>query len=129
MEKRQHLTRLAGLAVFGHQPAIAGFLQISSQEKEDMIKAILMQKVGCNPKAIKSHEDLRRRQHQAADDRATIRMKIARIATGVTIRWKREKNSNVQEEVDPSKYQGPQYRSRMIACNHCGKNKRQNVCS
>ena len=120
MEKRQHLTRLAGLAVYGHQPAIAGFLQISSHEKEDMIKAILMQKVGSNPKTIKSHVDLRSRQQQAGDERATIRMKIARIATGVTIRWKREKNSNVQEEVDPSKYQGPQYRSRMIACNHCG---------
>jgi hypothetical protein len=62
MEKRQHLTRLAGLAVYGHQPAIAGFLQISSHEKEDMIKAILMQKVGSNAKTIKSHVDLRRRQ-------------------------------------------------------------------
>ena len=85
MEKRQHLTRLAGLAVYGHQPAIAGFLQISSHEKEDMIKAILMQKVGSNPKTIKSHVDLRSRQQQAGHERATIRMKIARIATGVTI--------------------------------------------
>jgi len=120
METRQHHTRLAGLAVYGHQPAIAGFLQVKEQEKDDITKAILSQKAGSNPETIKSFEELRNRQRQEGEESQTTRIKIAKIVTGATVRWKRIKSKEVQAELKASKKIGPQYKSRLIACTQCG---------
>ena len=59
MEKRQYLRRLAGLGIQGHQPAIAGHVKITEEEKEKVIKAIMQQKVGHSPSISKAYDDLR----------------------------------------------------------------------
>ena len=45
-EKRQRLRRLAGLGIAGRQPAIAGYCQTNSDERDQIVQAIILQKVG-----------------------------------------------------------------------------------
>ena len=48
MEKRQILRRLAGLGVYGHQPAVNAFVQTDEHTDDTITTAIIQQKVGAN---------------------------------------------------------------------------------
>ena len=45
MDNRPNLRRLNDLGVTGHQPAIKAYCQITGQEKEKIVEAILKQKM------------------------------------------------------------------------------------
>ena len=54
MEGRTKLRRLAKLGITGHQLAIAAFCKVNEEERQEIIEAILKQKVGQNLKAEKT---------------------------------------------------------------------------
>ena len=69
MEQRQRLRRLADLGVEGHQPAIAAYVKMSEQEKERVALSIISQKVGANPKQMRSYEEhLKRSKEETQED-------------------------------------------------------------
>ena len=51
MENRSNLRRLNDLGIFGHQPAIKAYCQISQEEKALIMEHILKQKIANNRKA------------------------------------------------------------------------------
>ena len=65
MEARQQWRRLALLGVEGNQPAIAAFCKTSMEEDHMIAEAIVRQKVGANPKSVRTpqrpHQDAQRR--------------------------------------------------------------------
>ena len=57
MESRMNLKRLAKLGVEGHQPAVAAFVKMTCQERRQVTRSIMLQKVGNNPKAMKAYDE------------------------------------------------------------------------
>lgn len=118
MEKRQILRRLAGLGVYGHQPAVNAFAKTSEITDDTITTAIIQQKVGANLETTKAQNDFR--QNRNPNDR--IKVKIVRIAYTHTVRWKR--NYKPATTTNDTAEQPPQtttsYTSRMIECNQCG---------
>ena len=86
---RPQLRRLAKLGVAGHQPAFAAYCKVSEEERQATIEAILGQKVGANPKATKAYKNFIATSTETSNTTQKMLIKIARIATGATIRWKR----------------------------------------
>ena len=66
MARRQHLRRLAGLAVVGHQPAVAAYIELTKSEKQTIVEAILMQKVGANAKTNATYQELKKDKKRKA---------------------------------------------------------------
>ena len=64
MDNRANLRRLNDLGVNGHQPAIKAFCQVTNQEKEQIVEAILKQKNAKNKKAETIYLERRERQIQ-----------------------------------------------------------------
>ena len=117
MEGRTKLRRLAKLGITGHQPAIAAYCKVDEGERQEITEAILKQKVGNNLKAEKNHQEFKARGE------GTMLVKIARIAQGTFVRWKRKKKENqVQSESNEEKEQEQQilYSSRLLNCTRCG---------
>jgi hypothetical protein len=85
MDQRMHLRRLAPLGIEGNQPAVAAYCEVTKEEDDTITKAILQQKVGANPKAMKAHNELKEEQN----GQGTILYRKARIAYRATVRWKR----------------------------------------
>jgi len=85
MEQRSYFRRLAPLGIEGNQAALACFCKIDSDEKESISTAIIQQKMGANPKAIKTPKELK--ADQGSQYKALY--KKTRIAMGVPARWKR----------------------------------------
>ena len=100
MENRTNLRRLNDLGIYGHQPAIKAYCQMSTEEKATIMEHILKQKVANNRKAeviFAEHRqrEMRRNDHKQADgcrdfNDDTILLRKARVAYGAPIRWKRE---------------------------------------
>ena len=98
MESRAKLRRLAPLGITGNQPAIAAFCKIDEMERRTIIEAILQQKVGANPKLQKAHIEFRGRiekskeegRYQEDGTDSTMLVKLARVANGAVVRWKRK---------------------------------------
>ena len=123
MDSRANLRRLGNLGVSGHQPALMFFCHMTREEKIKITEAILKQKVANNKKAdaIYAEHSGKGRDHTPSD---TIILRIARIAYGSTVKWKRETKadevgshlgSTYNDEGDDIKYH-----SRVIACTRCG---------
>ena len=53
------------LGVDGNQPAIAGVVQTTIEEKLTIGRSIMQQQMGANPKALKSYCELNQRQQTA----------------------------------------------------------------
>ena len=51
MENRSNLRRLNDLGIYGHQPAIKAYCQMSQEEKAKITEHILKQKIANNRKA------------------------------------------------------------------------------
>ena len=121
METRSQHRRLADLGVYGHQPAIAAYIKMSGEEKQRIIEAIAQQKVGANPKSQKAIRELKERQKKGDPDEK-VRTRIARVALGTTIRWRRTVNDHEAEVnlKDDEEKQAPEYTTRLISCNKCG---------
>ena len=138
MEERSRLKRLAELGITGHQPAIAAYVQITQEERQVITQSIMMQKVGSSSKSNKSHhhyleERKRCKAEGKADDEERILIKLARVANGACVRWKRliKDASHEQEEIESIDEANPansrpqtdtscNYTSRLISCSRCG---------
>ena len=120
MEDRCKLRRLAMLRIKGHQPAIAGFCNISPDEFDDITDAIIKQKTGTNAKDIKMVSEYREQR----GDQETIRVKKATITEASCVKWKRNKINITADADDDTLTVGnsimPSYSTRMITCNQCG---------
>ena len=93
--------RLALLGIEGNQPAISAICETTEEEDEGIAKAIIMQKVGANPKTTKAHTEMTKARSEATDDQAkqiVTLYKKARIANGATVRWKRSIVEHVDKE-------------------------------
>ena len=92
METRAKLRRLAMLGIAGNQPAIAGYCRIQAREQQQIVQAIVQQKIGANPKAIKAHKEFQERMQAATEqekNQSKMPFKLARVATGAAVRWKK----------------------------------------
>ena len=132
MESRPQWRRLALLGIEGNQPAMSAFCETTEEEDESIAKAILMQKVGANPKETKAHTEMTKARSDATDDQArqldTFYNK-ARAANGAAVRWKRSITEHVDKEEAEQGEQGegdeqrssePRYTSRILSCIRCG---------
>lgn len=54
MKKRQHLRRLAGLGVYGHQPAINAFVKTNVQQQNTITIATIGQQMGATAKTTRA---------------------------------------------------------------------------
>ena len=126
MEQRQRLRRLADLGVEGHQPAIAAYVKMSEQEKERVALSIISQKVGANPKNLRSYEEhLKRSKEETQDDveyKTTI--KKAKVTLRNIVKWKRKRKEDDEEGDDDDKEGEPSdvrrtYTSRKLRCSRC----------
>ena len=124
MEQRQRLRRLADLGVEGRQPAIAAYVRMSKQEKERVARSIVSQKVGANPKSLRSYEEHLERSKEGSqeDDRQTIKIKKAKIAFRNVVKWKRKEDG--EDEDEDNKEEGLSegritYTSRRLRCVRC----------
>ena len=122
METRCQHRRLADLGVYGHQPAVAAYIKLSKEEKHAVTEAIMQQQIGANSTSATAIKELSKRKAEG-EEGESIKIKIARIALGTTIKWKRTVNDEeavtVSKEDEERKI--PRYSSRMIACNKCGR--------
>ena len=125
MEKRIQHRRLAPLGIEGNQAAMACFCKMNDEERESISSAIIQQKMGANPKAIKAHKKVRR------DHRSQTKAlyKRTRIAMGVPARWKRRIAYGSQKEGeggdneskdDRKEDERKAYTTRLLACTRCG---------
>ena len=109
MDNRANLRRLNDLGVSGHQPAIMAFCQMSKWEKAQITEAILKQKVANDKKTDALYVGYRERQNKSEESEQAakafeeqgnrILLRIARIATGIVVRWKRETKTNDRSEM------------------------------
>ena len=134
MEQRSHLRRLGLLGIEGNQPAVAAFCETSTQEDDIITKAIIQQKVGANPKAIKAHTEMTAAKEEASSSQTkhlSILYKKARIAYGATIRWKRsitgghDTDQTIDDTNENDGENGvmpgvPNYTTRRLNCIRCG---------
>ena len=119
MEERPNLRRLAPLGVEGHQPAIAAYVSMTVEERMQVTRNILMQKVGSNPKAMKIYDEHLARQGGSDEQ---ILIKLNRIAGGATVKWKRTTNESSkigEEEVRDIRQVASGYTSRLLRCTRC----------
>ena len=135
MENRSNLRRLNDLGIFGHQPAIKAYCQISQEEKATIMEHILKQKIANNRKAETIFAEYRQRELQRmslkqTEDSSeqgdnTILLRKARIAFGAPVRWKRnfskqDSSRNHIEEEAAMNGGEVRYNSRLLACTKCG---------
>ena len=97
---------MGGLAVIGNQPALQVHVKATEDEKVKVARSIVQQKVGSNPKAMKSYDELQARKQEnkqqreqagrnhihEGEDTDKILLKVARIAAGCKVRWARSTN-------------------------------------
>ena len=62
MDNRSNLRRLNDLGVFGHQPAIKAYCQMTKDEKAKVTESILKQKIANNRKAEATFVEHRERE-------------------------------------------------------------------
>ena len=96
-DTRASLRRLSDLGVSGHQPAIMAYCQMTKIEKGQVVEAILKQKIVNNKKAEALFEEHRERQKKVDESEEAaqafalqgnkILLRIARVATGASVRW------------------------------------------
>ena len=96
---------------------------MTKEEKDRVIVAILKQKVANSKKAEMQLEEHRERKKESQGD--TILLRIARVATGATVRWKRALNEKPIREIGidvngEEHREEAKYESRMLACTRCG---------
>ena len=130
------LRRLGGLAVTGNQPALQVHIKATEDEKAKVARCIMQQKIGSNPKALKTYDELQDRKQISTKHREDtqthdhgaekILVKFARIATGCKVKWTRSFRRAAAAEATEEEEDGSlpkaiqQYRSRMLACTRCG---------
>ena len=91
-DSRARLRRLGNLGISGHQPSILAYCEMTKEEKDRVIAAILEQTVANSKKAEMQLEKHRERIKESQGD--AILLRIARVATGATVRWKRTFTEN-----------------------------------
>ena len=104
-------------------------------KKAQITEAILKQKVANNKKTDALYVEFRERQENSEEpDQAAkaneeqcdrILLRIARIATGTAVRWKRETKANDNSEMQTGEMEGDKgekvkYLSRLLTCTRCG---------
>jgi len=126
-DTRSILRRLWKLGIVGHQPAIMAQCHMQKEESNKIVEAILKQKVANSSKAEKAYAEYRERKNaEPHPTRETILLRIARVAAGAKVRWKRnfakesrheedQKEENARNKDDEVKYE-----SRLLACTRCG---------
>ena len=134
MESRAKLRRLAPLGITGNQPAIAAFCKIDMMEKKTTIEAILQQKIGANPKTQKAHSEFKERIEKSKEEGtyqengtdSTMLVKLARVANGTVVRWKRKMQDPKTDEArsedkrsGPGDVELPRYSTRLLSCTRC----------
>lgn len=60
-EKRHEIRRLANLGILGHQPAIAAYCQVDAQERDTIVRSILLQKAASTTNIVDAIIDHRKR--------------------------------------------------------------------
>ena len=122
-EGRNRLRRLAKLGIIGHQPAIVAYCKVSMEERDTIIERLLKQKVGSNPKRMKTYYEYKKAVDEAEaaatpqqDDHSgtattnssspsdvpnsqglKIRIKHAKVALGAAVRWQRRRKQEAKE--------------------------------
>ena len=81
MERRAKLRRLGGLAVVGNQPALQVHVKATEVEKAKVARSIMQQKVGSNPKAMKSYDELQARKQHNKQQREQASRSVAQETT------------------------------------------------
>ena len=134
-DTRASLRRLSDLGVSGHQPSIMAYCQMTKNEKGHVVETILKQKVANNKKAEATYVERRERQKKADESEEAaqafafqgnkILLRIARVATGASVKWKRSVRTNVGSEnetgnVEERKQDEVKYQNRLLACTRCG---------
>ena len=132
MDERSKLRRLAKLGIQGHQPAVTAFCKMTKKEKEVITGSLLKQKVGSNPKSTKAYNEFaerRRKQEEGSAEEGLgqgpsekIRVRLARIAVGTTVRWKRARKEGAPEEEKGKEQRQDQrmnYTTRILTCTRC----------
>ena len=84
----QGLKGLGNLGVNGHQPSVAVYCELTGKEQMEVADAIMKQKVANNLKAEKKLAEHQERQAQIEGNKIVLR--LARIAVGASVRWKRK---------------------------------------
>ena len=120
-EGRENLRRLANLGVEGHQPGIAAFVKTSEQERAKIHESIVRQKTGANARSITEFIAFKNKQNSEVqhEQNQMLKIKIAKIADGHCVRWKREKVEK-QRGVGNITNLVPCYINRLIECTRCG---------
>jgi hypothetical protein len=114
MERRANLRRLGDLAVVGNQPAIMATVRMSDAEKAKVTRCIMLQKIGSDAKCMKRYDELVQQQDGTTEEGVeTMLIKFGRIATGCTVRWKREMaETQEQDEQGPRKLKKRSHKKR-----------------
>ena len=94
---RARLKRLGNLGVNGHQPSVAAYCELTGNEKVEIADAILKQKVANNLKAEKRLAE--HRERQALTEGNNILLRLAMIAIGASVRWKKESYPRDQRQM------------------------------
>lgn len=89
---------LQNLGVYGLQPGIAAHVRTTAEEEQDIVISILRQKVGSNPKSMQACKDHIRTSTDG--DSGYIRIKIARLTTKSTVKWKRVRAADGENEFE-----------------------------
>lgn len=127
MEARPQWRRLALLGIEGNQPAISAFCKTTKEEDDKIAEAVVKQKVGANPKTVRTHTDATRSRNEEAEGQRNEPKTLyhkAHIACGAAVRWKRsitEHASSEEGKQDDSQDQDcrPTYLSRLLSCVRC----------
>ena len=109
----------------GHQPAVAAYIELTKSEKQAIVGAILMQKVGANAKTNATYQELKRRQEEEGEDHKA-KVKYAKMAVAATVRWKRTARaftegpqSDAKKEREEDIHEVPAYQQRILKCSRC----------
>jgi len=117
MDDNSRYRRLAKVGVYGHQAGIAAHVSTTVEEDQDIVISILGQKTGSNPKNIQAAKDYVRAK--SGGQEGCIRIKIARLATKSTIKWKRIRATGGDMEQVVRQPEAPSYSSRLLTCSMC----------
>ena len=117
MDDNTRFRRLAKLGIYGHQAGIAGHVRTTVEEEQDIIIGILGQKAGSNPKNMQAAKDYIRANNEGQGGH--IRIKIARLTTKSTVKWKRVRAAEGDYEHMARHPEAPTYSSRLLTCSMC----------
>ena len=108
---------------------------MNKDEKNKVTEAILKQKVANNSKAEKTYAEYRDRKNIGGEaTRETILLKVARVASGASVRWKRnfqkeDERKHERHQADARDEETPAMKAGSSHARGAGRNKRPRRCN